>query len=194
MPWSMPGSALGSPEDHCSIHAWSLVPCDHLPWLSHLDPALRTPLHLTPFKLHFQGLSGIWQVIDTQTPVGKKGGGEGKRGTQRKGILISPWERGHLPIWLCEKAEVQKVTGLVSHTHPNPWAGEIHTFSSIIPGHQISLFPEQQCDMITQNPGFRNSLPVSKATQGESIFLVCKMGIRLSITHTVALINSNKTF
>ena len=48
--------------------------------------------------------------------------------------------------------------------------------------------------MITQNPGFRNSLPVSKATQEESIFLVCKMGIRLSITHTVALINSNKTF
>ena len=148
---SVPCSALGSSEDHWSIHAWSLVPCDDWPRLSHLAPALRTPLHPPPFKLQFQGLSDIWQVIDTQqTPVGKKGGGEGKRGTQRIGILINPWERRHLPISLCEKAEVQKdliicpkVTGLVSHTHPNPWAGEIHTLSSTIHvSSDFSLFPD----------------------------------------------------
>jgi len=74
-----------------------------------LAPALRTPLHLPPFKLHFQGLSGIWQVIDTQqTPVGKKGGGEGKRGTQRKGILINPGRDDTCPSRFVKKLRFRK--------------------------------------------------------------------------------------
>lgn len=89
-----------------------------------------------------------------------------KEGLKGKGFSRSPWGR-HCPSF-CEKLRFE-VTGLMG-AHPNPWAGEdSHAFSSVIPGHRISLFPKTA----VIDPGFRErSAPVSKATRGESVFLV----------------------
>lgn len=114
-----------------------------------LPVCLPALLSLTLFK-HFQGLSGIWQVIDTQqTPVGKKGGGEGKRGTQRKGILINPGRDDTCPSRFVKKLRFRK-TWLSVPKSQGWWVTHIPILGQVRYTHFLQPFMCHQISLSSQ--------------------------------------------